>query len=222
MPTWFRRTSRAGLCSALVLLSVPIPTFAQIESQGHGQLTIAVGQASAPFGNIATGYADSTTSVPTTTAHSIAWRIMGGYQFSDYLGAEAGISYADRFTSNAPYLANDEVTSTTTISIVEAAFVARIPLATWVRIDLTGGAAVTACDSSFGTKLGNNLPLGQSNPVHVRKFGAAAGVDLEWRMSEVWSLIVGDHFYPGVGSSSTIGAGHGTLSILSGGVHIQF
>jgi hypothetical protein len=221
MPNRFHRASRAGTCAALLSLAVPA-SFAQVESQGHGLLTLGLGQASAPYGNVAAGVAAGSTSVPTTTAHSIAWRIVGGYQFFDYMSGVVGISYANRLHSSAPYLGTDEITAITTISIIEAAVVAHVPLAKWVRVDLTGGAAVTASDTPFGTRLGSSLPLGQSADVHVRKFGATGGVDLEWRMSEVWSLIVGDHFYPGVGSASTVGAGHGTVSILYGGVNITF
>jgi hypothetical protein len=220
MPNRFHRAFRAGTCAALLLLAVP--SFAQVESQGHGLLTLGLGQASAPFGNVAAGVAAGSTNVPTTTAHSIAWRIVGGYQFLDYLSGMAGISYANRFHSSAPYLSTDEITATTTISIIEAGLIAHVPLAKWVRVDLTGGGCVTASDTPFSTRLGSNLPPTQASDVHIRKFGVTGGVDLEWRMSEVWSLIVGDHFYPGVGSASTVGAGHGTVSIFYGGVNITF
>jgi hypothetical protein len=220
MLKWFHRGWQAGPCAALLVLA--LPAFAQVESQGHGQLTLGLGQARAPFGNVAAGVAEGSTSVPTTTAHSIAWRIAGGFQFWDYMSGQVGISYANRLHSNAPYLATDEITGTTTISIIEAVLVAHVPLAKWLRVDVTGGGAVTVSDTSFSTRLGSTLPPTQSNPVHVRKYGGTGGVDLEWRLSEEYSLIVGDHFYPSVGSASKIGAGHGTVSILYGGLHIQF
>jgi len=89
-------------------------------------------------------------------------------------------------------------------------------------VDVTGGGAVTVSDTTLGTRLGSNLPPTQANPVHVRKYGGTAGVDLEWRLTDEYSLIVGDHFYPSIGSTSKIGAGHGTMSLLYGGLHIQF
>ena len=220
MGKWFHRARQAGRCAALLLLAVP--AFAQVESQGHGQLTLGLGQARAPFGNVAAGVAEGSTSVPTTTARSIAWRIAGGFQFWDYASGQVGISYANRLNSSAPYLTTDEITGTTTITVIEAVLVAHVPLAKWLRVDVTGGGAVTVSDTTLGTRLGSNLPPTQANPVHVRKYGGTGGLDLEWRLTEEYSLIVGDHFYPSVGSASKIGAGHGTMSILYGGVHIQF
>jgi len=220
MGKWFHRASQTGRCAALLLLAVP--AFAQVESQGHGQLTLGLGQARAPFGNVAAGVAEGSTSVPTTTARSIAWRIAGGFQFWDYASGQVGISYANRLNSSAPYLTTDEITGTTTITVIEAVLVAHVPLAKWLRVDVTGGGAVTVSDTTLGTRLGSNLPPTQANPVHVRKYGGTGGLDLEWRLTEEYSLIVGDHFYPSVGSASKIGAGHGTMSILYGGVHIQF
>ena len=207
---------------ALLYLAALLPCQAQVASQGRGQLTLSIGEGSAPLGNVAAAVADSSSSVPTSTGRALAWRVAAGYQFADYVSAETAIAYITRIRSRAPYLTSDQITASTTAEIIELEAVGHIPLSSSLRLDLTAGAALTGLNDSLGTVLGNSLPPGQNGLAHSRTLGAVLALDAELRLSENVSLIAGDHLYPGAGSSSVVGVARGTLSILAAGIHVQF
>jgi len=211
-----------GLAASVLL---PAATSAQVVSEGRGTLTMMVGQGSSPVGGVATEVADQTF-VPKITQHSIGWRVMGGYNFADFLSFEAGVARVGYAKSSAPYVpvagVQDQVNAKTALNVIEANLVARAPLARGFRLDFTLGLAETSLDTSLSTQLGSALPSGQSNPVHARHFGYDAGVDAEWMISDHLSAVVGYHAYPQAGSTSTIGSTRGTFSLLGAGIHMEF
>ena len=213
-----------GACLVALALFTPGGAQAQVVSQGRGVLTLQAGQGSGPTGAIAAEVAGQT-QLPKITQHAIGWRVAGGYNFADYVGADAAISRIGYMKTSAPYHpggADDQVNATTVLNVIEANLVGRIPLAARARIDVTLGLAETSLDSTLSTQLGSSLPSGQSTTLGVRRFGYDAGIDAEWMLGEHLSLIVGYHEYPNAGSARVIGSANGPFGLLAGGVHVEF
>jgi hypothetical protein len=205
-------------------LFLPAGAHAQVVSQGRGVLTLQAGQGSGPTGATAAEIAGQT-QLPKITQHAIGWRVAGGYNFGDYVGAEAAISRIGYMKSSAPYHpggANDQVNASTALNVIEANLVGRLPLAARARIDLTLGLAETSLDSTLSTQLGSSLPSGQSTTLDVRRFGYDAGIDAEWMLGEHLSLIVGYHEYPNAGSARVVGSANGPFGLFAGGIHVEF
>ncbi len=203
----------------LVLLSNPVE--AQVVSQGRAFMTLLVGQADAPVGNYAAEAANQT-ALPNITQHSVGWRISGGYHFADYFSLETAIARLGYLKSQAQYQAADTLKAQTTFNTIELNLIARVPLASHLRLDFTGGAAETSLNSTFSTQLGSGLPAGQANPAHIRNFGFDAGLDAEWMVSDHLSVIAGYHAYPNVTLSRLSGSGRGTFALPAVGLHIDF
>jgi Outer membrane protein beta-barrel domain len=195
---------------------------AQVSSQGRGQLTFMVGQGSGPLGGIANDVVDQSHTASESTLKHVGFRFTGGYQFADYFSAEAGITHLGPFRSRAPYLSADEVLAEASLVAIEGDLIGRLPFAPNFRLDLTLGAVAERLETQISTTYGSSLPAGQRAPVDSHHFGVTVGADLEWRITENTSLMVGYHAYPEVGSSNLIGSAKGTLSLTAAGVHFEF
>jgi Outer membrane protein beta-barrel domain len=217
--------TRLALCWHLAagagLLFTASSVQAQVSSQGRGQLTFALGQASGPLGGLATDVVDQSRSPGATLKHT-GFRIAGGYQFADFISAEAGITHLGPFRSRSPYLSTDEVIAEASLVAIEANLVGRVPLATSFRIDLTLGAIAERLETLISTASGSALPPGQRSTVDSHHLGITVGADLEWRLTENTSLMIGYHAYPDVGSNNLIGSAKATLSLIAAGVHFEF
>lgn len=210
-----------GLAMGFVLIALPGAALAQIVSAGRATLTIDLGQGSGPAGGAAQEVA-SQQELPHVTKSTLGWRITGGYNFADYWGVETGITRIARISSSAPYLTTDQINAQSELTVFDVNLIGRIPLSSRARIDLMAGPAESSLYSSLSTALGSSLPSGQSNPVHVRRFGYDAGIDAEWMLSEHLSFLVGYHIYPNVGSARVIGSSNGNFSLLAAGIHVEF
>jgi len=213
---------RGQRIAALLLLVAALPATAQVSSQGRGQLTFMLGQGSAPVGGIATDVVDQTRGSPESTLKHLGFRIVGGYQFADYVSAEAGVTHLGPFRGRAPYLGTDQVLAETSLAAIEADLVGRLPFAPDFRLDFVLGAVAERLETQISTINGSALPFGQRTTVDAHHIGVTVGADLEWRLSDHTSLIAGYHAYPGVGSSRLVGSANGTLSLVAAGVHFEF
>ena len=211
-----------SLAVAATLLLLTASVQAQVSSQGRGQLTFALGQGSAPFGAIANDVVDQSHTASDITVRHVGFRVVGGYQFADYVSAEAGITHVGPFRSRAPYLSTDEVIAEATMLAIEADLVGRLPFTPNFRVDLTLGAVTERIETQLSTSFGSALPPGQPAPVDSHHFGITLGADVEWRLTPVTSFMVGYHAYPDVGSNNLIGSAKGTLSLIAAGVHFEF
>lgn len=217
--------ARYAACLAVVLVAcLVVPRAqAQVGTQGHAFLTLMAGQGGGPFGNLASDVAAGTSSSSPSKKNALGWRIVGGYQFADYLGAQAGLARIGRIRSRANYVpAGDQVVAEATVNILEVSFVGRLPIAPHARIDVTAGGAETSVDTALYVTNGGFLPATQNTAPNVRRFGFTAGIDLEWQLTEHTSLLIGDHIYPRVGSSAIVGSARGTAQILGAGVNFEF
>jgi len=221
LPGW-PAVTRGLTTATLLALGISMPVRAQVVSQGRGQLTFMVGQGSGPLGAIASDIVDQHHTTGQTNQKHAGFRIMGGYQFADHVSFEAGITHLGTFVSQVPYLTSDQLLAQTNFDAIEANLVGKIPFAPDARLDVTVGAVRTALSTSISTLAYSALPSAQANPVNVRHYGVDLAADVEWRLSERTSLIVGYHAYPGVGSSRLIGSANGTMSIIAGGIHFEF
>lgn len=208
--------------TALGLAAVSGPAAAQVASEGKGILTIEFGQAAAPFGGIADAVADPSAAASHDTLHSFAFRFSAGYHFAEQLSVEVAVGHLGTMNSYAPFNATDVLNVQTSLLMVEGDLVANIPVAPDARIDFTGGIAETALQSSISTQNGSSLPSGQGTSDNVRRFGLTAGVDFEWRLGDVTSILVGYHAYTHVGSSVLRDSASGTVGAILGGVRFQF
>lgn len=189
-------------------------------------LSILFGEGTGPTGASAAEVVNGT-SLPVLAQHGFGWRVSGGYNYADYFALEAAIARIGYLKSQAPYRLSstsvaDTLHSESVLSAVEFNLVGRLPLASRARVDITVGPAETSLNTTLSTQNGSGLPAGQSNPVHVRKFGFDAGFDAEWMWSEHVSLLAGYHMYPNAGSGRLPGSSSGTFSLLAAGVHIEF
>lgn len=215
-----------AVCRSLVvgaaLLVAAASAHAQASSQGRGQLSFMVGQGSAPIGGIASDVVNQNHSAPESTLRHLGFRLVGGYQFAEYFSAEAGVTHLGRFSSRAPYLSADEVVAETSLVALEADLLGRLPIAPNLRLDLVLGAVAEGLETQLSTAHGSALPAGQRSLVDTNHLGVTFGADLEWRLTENTSLIFGYHAFPNVGSDTLIGSAKGTLSLIAGGVHVEF
>jgi hypothetical protein len=207
---------------ALALFGCATTVHAQVVSQGRGQLTFMVGQGSAPAGGTATDVVAQERVGPETDLKHLGFRVVGGYQFADYVSAEAGVTHLGPFRARAAYLGTDQLLAETALTAIEANLVGKIPVAPVARVDLTLGIVAERLETQLSTVYGSTLPVGQQTPVDAHHFGVTLGADLEWRLTEHTSLIAGYHAYPGVGSSRLVGSANGILSLFGGGVHFEF
>ena len=210
------------MVGALALLSWTATAQAQVASQGRGNLTLIVGQGTAPVGGIPSDVVDQGRVAPRSDLKHIGFRVVGGYQFADFLSFEAGVTHIGMFSSQAAYLGSDQVVAQTSFDAIEANLVGKFPFAPNARLDLTLGAVETGLNTSLSTALGSALPITQRDPVNVKHFGITVGADLEWRLTAHTSLIAGYHAYPDVGSSRIVGSANGMVSLIAGGLHFEF
>jgi Outer membrane protein beta-barrel domain len=211
-----------SLAVGAVLLLASASVHAQLSSQGHGQLAFMLGQGSGPFSGLASDVVNQNHDAPEGTLKHSGFRITGGYQFADFFSAEAGITHLGPFRSRAPYLSGDEVIAEASLVALEADLVGRLPFAPNFRLDLTLGAVTDRLETQLSTAYGSALPVGQRTTVDSHHFGITLGADLEWRVTEITSLIIGYHAYPDVGTNTLIGSAKGTLSLVAAGVHFEF
>lgn len=207
---------------ALLVFAIPAPAQAQAASQGTGQLTFSLGRGSGPIGNIASDVLNQSRAAPSSALHAFGFRLGAGYQFADFVSFDVGITSVGSFRSRTTYLATDKLVADSKLTALETILVGRVPVAPNARIDLSLGAVLTSLATTLSTVSGSALPVGQQNPIDVRKIGVTFGADLEWRIGEHTSLIAGYHAYPGVGSKRVIGSASGTFSLIAGGIHFEF
>jgi outer membrane protein with beta-barrel domain len=206
----------------VALLALSVAAQAQVASERKGLLTLELGQGAAPVGGIAGQVAGSSTAASRDVRHAFAFRFMAGYQFAEQLSVEVGVGRIGAMNSSAPYAVGDTVTAAASLVIVEADLIGHIPLTPGTRVDLTIGATDTALLTSLSTQNGSALPAGQSSTDNVRRFGATAAIDLEWRLGDVTSLIVGYHVYARVGSPLLRDSASGTAKAILGGFKFEF
>jgi hypothetical protein len=218
------RGARSVLLLALLAaaLGLGATARAQVSSEGKGTITVEVGRGSGPFGDIAEQTADPSADVSHATVHPTAFRLLAGYHFAEQLSVDFGLVDLGSFSSSVPYAAGDTLTASTTLAIVEADLVARIPVASNVRFDITGGFAESGFNTSISTHNGSALPSGSESSAYVRRFGLTTGLDAEWRFSDVTSFILGYHLYTHVGSSRLAESASGTANGLFAGLHFEF
>lgn len=219
-----RRARRAALVLACLAAALGLAgtAEAQVSSLGKGTITVELGRGSGPFGNIADQTVDPTGDISHSTVHPTAFRLLAGYHFAEQLSVDVGLVDLGHFKSSVPYASSDVLTASTTLAVVEADLVARIPVASNARIDLTGGLAESGFNTSISTRNGSALPAGSESSANVRHFGFTTGLDLEWRVGEVTSVILGYHLYTHVGSSSIPESAAGTANGIFGGLHFEF
>lgn len=207
---------------AALLVAAPGRAFAQVASQGKGTLTLEFGQGRGPYGGIAAQTADSTLAADSVTEHRTAFRFLAGYHFAEQLSVDVGLADLGNYKSSAPYGHSDYVNASSVLIAVEAELTARIPIASNVRVDASAGIAETGLNTTMSTSNGSALPAGTAVTLNVKRFGPTAGLDFEWRLSDVTSVILGYHVYERVGSSSQLQSASGAASALFGGLHFEF
>ena len=208
--------------AAALLLVLAAPSNAQVASEGKGLLTIEVGQGSAPVGGVAAQVADPTASASRELRHGTAVRFLAGYHFAEQLSVEVGVGHLGNFKSSAAYNGSDVLNAEASLLVIEGDLVGNIPLTANTRIDLTLGIAESALKTTLATQNGSALASGQRSTDNVRRLGATAGVDLEWRLGDVSSVIVGYHLYPRVGSPVLRDSASGTAKAILAGLKFEF
>jgi hypothetical protein len=209
-----------ALAAALWTLCAPVQ--AQEASEGKGLLTIEVGQGSAPVGGIASQVASTQLNVPHDLLHGTAFRLTSGYHFAEQLSVEVGVGHLGTMHSRAPYGSTDTLTAEASVLLIEGDIVGNFPLSPSSRLDVTLGITETALHTTLSTQRGSALPTGQRGDDNVRRLGATAGIDLEWRLGAVTSLLVGYHIYPRVGSPVLRDSASGTAKALLCGLRFEF
>lgn len=204
-----------------LLAATAMPATAQVTSQGRGSMTFTLGQGSGPTGGIAADIVAGNRNAPDTKVHATTFRIGGGYQFADYGAAEVALTHMGTLRSRAPFAGTDTLVAETQFDAVEADLVGRIPLASSFRVDLSIGAALTGLKTTLKTQQGSALPP-EPGTLNARRAGLAAGVDAEWRLGPSVSLIAGYHLFSHVGSSKVVGLASGNMTLIAGGIRIEF
>ena len=212
---------RMQVAALALLVLAALPATAQVSSQGRGSMTFALGRGAGPLGSVATNVVAGANVAPDRTLRSSAFRVGGGYQFADYVGAEVALVHIGTLRSRARYGSTDTLVAETQFNAVEVDLVGRIPLAEDFRVDLSAGAAVSGLRTTLTTVQGSTLPP-QPGALNARRVGPAAGADLEWRLGDSASLIVGYHLYSHVGSARIVGLASGTMTLLAAGLRIEF
>ena len=209
---------------SLILVSLTaLPAFAQAVSQGRGSLLFTVGRGAGPVGGIATNIVAGANVARESTLHATGFRIGGGYQFADYFAAEVTLAHIGTLRSRAPFPPppTETLAAETEFTAIEAQLVARIPLADNVRLDLGAGAAATGLRTTLRTAQGSALPP-EPGTLNARRAGPTVGADVEWRLGESTSLIVGYHLYSHVGSSTIVGLASGNMTLIAAGLRLEF
>ena len=206
----------------VVLAALALPAAAQVASLGKGLLTIEVGQGSAPVGGIASQVASPGASAARDTRHGTAFRFLAGYQFAEQLSVEVGVGHLGTFHSSAAYNGTDVLSAEDSLLVIEGDLVGHFPLTPNTRIDLTIGLAESALKTTLTTRNGSALASDQPATDNVRRFGPTAGVDFEWRLGDVTSVIVGYHLYPRVGSPTLRDSAFGTAKAILAGLKFEF
>jgi outer membrane protein with beta-barrel domain len=214
--------ARAVVWLSVAFGALSFPAHAQVASEGKGLLTLELGQGYAPVGGIASQVANPGTQASRDTLHATAFRFMAGYQFAEQLSAEVGVGHVGTMHSTAAYGAGDNLTAAASLVVVEADLVGHFPLTANTRLDLTLGITDTALQTTLSTQNGSALPIGQTNSDNVHRLGATAGVDLEWRLGDVSSVILGYHVYPRVGSTVIRDSAYGTAKAILAGLKFEF
>ena len=222
MPRRSTLRTTPALVLGLALAALAAPADAQVASLAKGILTIEVGQGSAPVGGIAAQVAGSGATAPHNTQHGTALRFLAGYHFAEHVSVEVGVGHLGNFHSSAAYGGTDVLRAEESLLVIEGDLVGNIPLTANTRIDLTLGIAESALKTTLTTQFGSALATGQSSTDNVRRFGATAGVDLEWRLGDVSSVIVGYHLYPRVGSPALRDSASGTAKVILAGLKFEF
>ncbi len=214
---------RSAACLlALVGSALATPAVAQVASEGKGILVVEVGQGAAPVGGIASQVANPGVAAPSDALHRTAFRFVAGYHFAEQLSVEVGVGHLGTFHSSAAYNGTDVLTAEDSLLVIEGDLVGNIPLSANTRIDLTLGLAESALKTTLTTAHGSALAAGQASTDNVRRLGATAGVDLEWRLGEVSSVIVGYHLYARVGSPVLRDSASGTAKAILAGLKFEF
>lgn len=208
------------LAAALAL--APTAARAQVSSIGKGLMTLELGRGSMPVGAIATQVADPGTDVPHSTASATAFRLLAGYHFAEYLSVEVGITHVGFMKSSAVYAGTDVLRAQTTLQVIEGDLVGHWPFARNARVDLSLGIAETGLHTTLATQNGTALPTGETGEQKVRRLGPTAGLDLEYRLTDTTSVLIGYHAYAHVGSPVLRDSASGTASTLFAGAHFEF
>ena len=206
----------------LLLAALALPASAQVASLGKGLLTVEVGQGSAPVGGIAAQVASPDTSAPRDTRHGTAFRFLAGYQFAEHVSVEVGVGRLGTFHSSAAYNGTDVLAAEDSLLVIEGDLVGHFPLTQNARVDLTLGLAESVLKTTLTTEHGSALATDQAGRDNVRRLGPTAGIDLEWRLGEVTSVIVGYHLYPRVGSPALRDSASGTATAILAGLKFEF
>ena len=195
---------------------------AQVSSEAKGTVTLMAGQAGAPVGGIPQQVADPGVPAPNSTLHATAFRLVAGYHFAEFVSAEIGISHFGSFNSSTPYATIDTLQAQSSIIAAEADLVGHLPFASRGRVNVALGLAETALHTTLATTLGTTLPGGIPSDENVHRTGATAGVELEFRLTDMSSLLVGYHGYTHVGSGKLAGSASGQVNVILAGVHFEF
>jgi len=126
------------------------------------------------------------------------------------------------FHSSAPYLGNDILNAADSLLVIEGDLVGHLPIAPRARINFTVGISDTSLHTSLTTEKGSDLAIGQTADENDHRMGATAGLDFEWRLGEVMSVLVGYHVYPHIGSSVLRDSASGTATGIFAGLHFEF
>ena len=212
----------AGGLALVALLFFAAPVLAQVASLGKGVLTLQLGRGAAPVGGIATDLVDPAANASHDILHGKAFRFSSGYHFAEQLSFEIGFGHLGTMTSSARYLASDVLNVETSLFVIDADLVANIPVAPSARVDITLGVAESALHSTVRTQNGSALPAGTNGGDNVRRLGVTAGLDLEWRISDVVSVLVGYHAYTHVGSPTLRDSASGTATAILAGFRFEF
>lgn len=210
----------ALLAAALALNAAP--ALGQVVSVGKGEMTIEVGRMDIPGASIASQIADPASNVPHSNGHASSFRLLAGYHFAEYLSVEVGLAHADPINSSSAYAAGDLLRAQSKLSVFEGNLVGHVPFATNARLDLSLGLAETALHTLVSTLHGSSLPSGETGNQNVRRLGPTAGLDVEYRISDVVSVLVGYHAYTRVGSPALRDSASGTATAILAGMHFEF
>jgi hypothetical protein len=160
--------------------------------------------------------------VPQSDTHANAFRLLAGYHFSEYFSVMAGVSHMGTLKSRAAYAQGDTLRADTSLNVLEADLVGHLPFASRGRVDFSAGLTETALHTTVSTAAGSALPVGEDGDQNVRRLGATAGLDVEWRLTDITSLLLGYHVYPRVGSSKLRDSASGSPGMLLAGVQFEF
>ena len=229
-----RGSTAGGRLRAVWLLALAVtamPAAAQVTSQGRASIVFMVGQGSGPTGGIAadivaaSGLVPGAQPAPDSRVRATSFRFGGGYQFADHMAAELALTHIGTLRSRAPYTATatgrDTLVAETEFDAIEADLAGRITVSSDFRVDLSAGIAITGLKTTLRTELGSALPP-EPGTLNARRTGLAAGIDAEWRLGNSASLIAGYHLFSHVGSSQIVGLASGNMTLIAGGVRIEF